>query len=225
MTTIQWRDPGDCARRVYSQYGEEGVLEGLFANIGVTNRCLIDIGAGDGIALSNTRLFLEQGWHGARFDVAYAADVHQERITAENICDVLAKYNVSYEPDLLSLDIDGVDWYVLRTLLRGGYHPRVICCEINGTLPEEPSVVIAYDPAHTFDETNYYGASLGAYRRLCEAHGYRLVWVHVAANAFFVAKELVPPTAVVEWEFVPAPHWPTDPRGRPWHRLSDEDLA
>jgi hypothetical protein len=219
-----WRDPGDSPHRVFSQTGEEGVLEALFANIGETNRYLVDIGAGDGKTLSNTRLFLERGWHGARFDVNYAADVNQARITAENVCDVLAKYNVPCEPDLLSLDIDGIDWYVLRALFRGGHYPRVICCEINSTLPAEPPVAIVYDPAHGFDETNYYGASLGAYRRLCEAHGYCLVWVHAALNAFFVQAELVPPDAVIEWEFEPAPYWPVDPRRRAWHALGPEEF-
>ena len=220
-----WRDPGDSPHRVFSQTGEEGVLEALFANIGETNRCLVDIGAGDGKILSNTRLLLERGWHGARFDVAYAADVYQARIAAENVCDVLAKYNVPAEPDLLSLDIDGIDWYVLRALYRGGYRPRVICCEINSTLPAEPPVAIVYNPAHGFDETNYYGASLGAYRRLCEAHGYRLVYVHFALNAFFVPCELIPRDAVIEWEFEPVQCWPTDPKGRPWHLLGDAEYV
>jgi hypothetical protein len=221
-----WRDPGDGARRVYSQYGEEGVLETLFANVGETNRYLVDIGAGGaGSGLSNTRLFLERGWRGVRFDVVASDGVQAERITAENASDVFAKYNVPSEPDLLSLDIDGIDWYVLRELLIAGYRPRVICCEINGTLPAEPPVAIVYDPAHVFNETNYYGASLGAYRRLCEVHGYQLVWVHAAVNAFFVPESLIPHEAVVEWEFVPAPHWPVDPQLRPWHALTDEEYV
>ena len=220
-----WRDPGDSPRLVYSQTGEEGVLEALFANIGETNRYLIDIGAGDGVKLSNTRLFLERGWRGARFDVAPSGDVHAARITAENVCDVLAERNVPGEPDLLSLDIDGSDWWVLRAMLRGGYCPRVICCEINSTLPAEPPVTIPYNPMHAFDETAYYGASLGAYRRLCEAHGYRLVHVRFALNAFFVPSELIPPDAVIEWEFTPVQCWPVDPKGRPWHLLGDEEYV
>jgi hypothetical protein len=218
-----WRDIEDNVHCVYSQNGEDGVLDTIFANIGETNRYLLDVGAGDGMALSNTRLFLDRGWHGARFDANYAADVNQERITAENVCDILAKYNVPCEPDLLSLDIDGNDWYVLRALFRGGFFPRVICCEFNPDLPAEPPVAIVYDPAHDFDHTRYYGASLGAYRRLAEAHGYSLVYVLANYNAFFVAAELVPADAVIEWNFEVGEHWPLDPQQRPWHPITDEE--
>ena len=221
-----WRDPGDVFHKVYSQCGEEGVLEALLLNLGETNRYLVDLGAGGaGAGYSNTRLFLERGWRGARFDGEMSPGVIGAWITAENVCDLLAKQNVPCEPDLLSLDLDGNDWYVLRALLRGGFAPRVLCCEINSTLPAEPPVVIDYDPAHAFDRTNYYGASLGAYRHLCEAHDYRLVYVQAALNAYFVPRELVPPDAVVEWEFTPAPCWPVDPKGRPWHRLGVEEFT
>jgi len=218
-----WRDPADMFHRVYSQSGEEGVLETIFNNIGETSRYLVDIGAGDGMKLSNTRLFLERGWHGARFDANYAGDVNQERITAENVCDVLAKYNVPCDFDLLSLDIDGIDWYVLRSILRSDYRPRVICCEINSTLPAEPPVAVVYDPAFVFSECAYYGASLDAFRRLAKAHGYRLVHVQAHLNAFFVRSELVPDDAVIEVDFEQTQYWPPDPKQRPWHLLTDEE--
>jgi hypothetical protein len=221
MTT--WLDTlATRACRVYSQTGEEGILAAIFEAIGTTNKYLVDIGAGDGTALSNTRLFLEQGWRGARFDSNYAQDVHQERITAENICDILAKYNVPGEFDFLSLDIDGVDWYVLRALLRN-YHPRVFVCEINNSLPTVPPLIVEYHADHVFENCDYFGASLGAYSMLAEKHGYVLVHC-LPWNAFFVQGEFLPVGVKPEVKWAPQPSWPRDPKGRPWHAVTGEDL-
>lgn len=219
MTT--WVDTlGSKTRRVYSQTGEEGILEAIFAAVGTTNRHLVDIGAGDGTALSNTRLFLEAGWHGARFDAAYAGDVNQARITAENVGDVLAKYNTPGEFDLLSLDIDGFDWYVLRALLRGGYAPRVIVCEVNNAIPAEPALAIAYDPGFVFANNAYFGATVAAYRLLGAVHGYALAHVH-HFNAFLVRAELMPFGATPVINHVLYAGWPPDPR--PWVPITIED--
>lgn len=239
MSGKPWRDLGDCADNVHSQTGEDGILAALFDHVGTTNRYLVDVGAGDGVELSNTRRLLEQGWRGARFDAspdgagvpgaaapaaAPAGDVHQELITAENVGDVLSKYNVPCDFDLLSLDIDGVDWWVLRALLRGGYRPRVVVCEVNPCIPADPPVAVEYDPAFAFSGCDYFGASLGAFRRLAEAHGYRLVHVQGGFNAFFALRDLVPADAVIEIDFAPQPFWPPDPRRRPWHLVDVEDL-
>jgi hypothetical protein len=222
MTT--WLDTlSSCARTVYSQTGEEGILEGIFAAVGETNRCLVDIGAGDGTKLSNTRLFLEKGWHGARFDANYGADVYQQRITAENICDVLAKYNIPNEFDLLSLDIDGIDWWVLRALLRV-YSPRVFVAEINHQKPANPPMAVTYDPALVFKDSDYYGASLGAYCMLAESRGYTLVHCQ-PWNAFFVCKKLLPADAVPRIVWSPQQSWPPDPEQRPWYTITAEDLG
>jgi hypothetical protein len=83
--TSRLPDLSTCARTVYSQTGEEGVLEAIFSTVGETNRYLVDIGAGDGSTLSNTRLFLDRDWTGTRFDIVPHGDVHRAMVTAENI--------------------------------------------------------------------------------------------------------------------------------------------
>jgi hypothetical protein len=218
-----WEDLSTQTRTVYSQWGEDGILARIFEGIGTTNKYLVDIGAGDGHNYSNTRLLLNNGWHGSLFDAAYAGDVHQERITAENVCDVLAKYNVPGEFDLLSLDIDGVDWWVLRALLKN-YHPRAFVCEVNPNLPIDPPVTVYYDPEFRFENCNYFGASVGAFRRLGDLHGYRIVYVHESTNAFFVQREYIPEQAKFEVYFAPRYSWPPDPRQRPWHPLTEAEI-
>jgi hypothetical protein len=225
MTT--WIDTlASSARKVYSQTGEEGVLEAIFAAIGPARGCLVDIGAGDGISLSNTLFFLERGWYGARFDANYATDeeftLYQERITAENICDVIGKYNVPREFDLLSLDIDGIDWWVLRSLLRV-YSPRVFVCELNNSLSATDPLAVVYDPEFIWTPDDYFGASLGAYRMLAESRGYALVHCQ-PWNAFFVRRELLPQGVEPQVTWAPFRSWSPDPRRRPWHTIAAADL-
>ena len=209
-------------RKVYSQCGEEGVILAILAAIGPGDRFLVDVGAGDGATLSNTKLLIDAGWHGPRFDGAYGGDVHQEYITAENIVDLLVKHEVPHEPDFLSLDIDGVDWYVLRAILRA-YRPRMFVCEINNSLPIYPAVAVAYDPGFRFSQCDYFGASLGAYHDLATHHGYQLVHC-MPWNAFFVRRDLLPAGGEPRLAWGPCPGWPVDPLRRPWVPITAGDL-
>ncbi len=208
-------------RKVYSQNGEEGLIDRLFDSLGTTNKVLVDIGAGDGFKFSNTRSLLEQGWSGSLFDSAHENEsVRREHITAENVCDVLLKHKVPYAFDFLSLDIDGVDWYVLRALLRGGFRPRIFVCEINTDLPAYPPVAVVYDPKFKFSSCNYFGASLGAFQVLGSAHRFTCVYVH-GINAFFASEELV--STPGRCRFHPAPAWGPDPLKRPWYEIRPGD--
>jgi hypothetical protein len=211
----------------YSQTGEEQVLDELFAQVGEGGRFLVDLGAGDGRTLSNTRLYLDRGWRGVRVDLV---DVPAEgvvgcRLTAENVCGLLEDHGVPDGFDLLSLDLDGNDWYVLRALFRGGFRPRVFLCEINGQLPEDPPATIVYNPAHAFDNCRYYGASFGAFRRLARHYGYTCVRLHRALNAFFVQRKLLPPGPEPVIPYAPNNSWGPDPKARPWHLITDAEIA
>jgi hypothetical protein len=212
-----WQNLAGQEKRIYSQCGEDGVIEAIFANIGTTNRILVDIGAGDYFAYSNTRHLLQTGWTGELFDCAPHGHVHQERFNAENACELLAYYNVTREPDLLSIDIDGIDWYVLRAILRGGYRPRVIVAEFNCSLLAEPPVTVEYDPAFQHDGTSYCGCSLGAYRVMGEKHGYLLAHQCGLLNAVLIRKDCLPPEAVAGdlRAFVLTTH-AADHLNRPW---------
>ena len=226
---MTWVDTLPSEPRIgYSQNGEEGVLEAIFAGIGDTNRYLVDLGAGDGKELSNTLALLESGWSGRRFDRQETVDgfeVVGADITYENVLQTLTTFHVPPDVDLLSLDLDGNDFYILRKILRGGFRPRVMVVEINPTLPEEPPVAIVYNPAHVFDSTNYFGASLGAFRRVCAAHGYCLVHILAGYNAFFVRDELVPFGSRPRFEWKPLQAWPADPTERAWHYLTDAECG
>jgi len=116
---------------------------------------------------------------------------HQECVTAENIQALFRKYQVPRVFDLLSIDIDGNDYWVWKTI--ADYHPRVVVIEYNSTIPPTESKSVPYDPNYMWDgSTNYFGASLLALARLGDQKEYTLVGCDSSGtNAFFVKQELV----------------------------------
>lgn len=195
----------DFERKVYSQHGEDGIIEIIFWQIGTTNKFFVEIGVGsvwsEGRFLdltkygleSNTRLLKKSGWQGIMIDAnEYPLNfgVKKEFITAENINEIFLKYNVPNEFDLLSIDIDGNDYWVWKALDK--YYPRVVIIEYNASYLPPQSVVIPYDPDFKWDKTSYFGASLCALIKLAREKGYTLVGCeNTGVNAFFIRDDLV----------------------------------
>lgn len=181
-------------RKVYSQNGEDGVIAAIFGLLGVTNRFFVEFGCEDATEC-NTRYLLENGWTGLLMDGNGVsrnpyATVHREYITAENINDLFRKYQVPESFDLLSIDIDGNDYWVWKAITS---RPRVVVIEYNAQVPAEDRKVIPYEPNFRWTGTDYYGASLLALRELAEQKAYSLVYCERAGvNAFFVADECLP---------------------------------
>jgi hypothetical protein len=143
----------------------------------------------------NTRLLAEQfGWRGVLLDGSDYPEkfgVKREFITAENVNELLAKYDVPRQFDLFSLDVDGNDYWIWSAL---EYEPRVVVIEYNATLGAGESKTIKYDPSFSWSSRgfpNYYGASLLALSKLGRRKGYVLVYANYV-NAIFVKRELVP---------------------------------
>jgi hypothetical protein len=212
-------------RRVYSQGGEDGVLERIFDCVGETNRYCVEFGAKDGRELSNTaHLRLNRGWRGLLMEASdpTAEGVVKEFVTAENINDLFARHGVPQSFDLLSIDIDGNDYWVWRALT--DFRPRVVVMEYNVYFRLDDPRTVPYDPDRIWDKTGYHGASLAALRKLGVDKGYSLVhtesWM---PNAFFVSSELlptefrdVPIEQVTDWGLFERP---VDPQQRPWQRV------
>ncbi len=179
-------------RREYSQNGEDGIIAAIFGMIGTTNRYYVEFGVEDGME-SNTRyLWKKKGWTGLLMDGGnenLAINLHREFITAENIESLFATYGVPAELDLLSIDIDGNDYWVWKAITH--YLPRVVIMEYNAHIPPEVSKTIPYNPSFCWDKTDYYGASLAALQKLGTEKGYTLVATDKnGVNAFFVRSDL-----------------------------------
>jgi hypothetical protein len=208
-------------KRYRSQNGEDGIIEAIFALIGVTNRFFVEFGVEDGM-MCNTRRLKERGWTGLQMDPRDPGGpgVKKEFVTAENIESLLEKYQVPRVFDLLSIDIDGNDYWVWKAI--AVRRPRAVVIEYNATMPPPVSRTIPYDPKFRFDETDYFGASLAALARLGREKGYTLVACDSRGiNAFFVDDALAgrfapPPIERLYRPFGPPHRVPPHAEGRPW---------
>jgi hypothetical protein len=197
--------------KAYSQNGEDGILLYIFSKIGTTNRCFVEFGIGDGTECNTANLSINFGWHGLLMDrddqnVAIAKRHYQNRlgtrfsdvkiikmlVTKENVNKVLLDNLLEREIDLLSIDIDGNDFWVWKAIT--GINPRVVVIEYNASMGYEKSLTVKYD--QNFDRYKkhasgfYYGASLAALTKLANSKGYILVGCDsTGVNAFFVRKD------------------------------------
>lgn len=188
----------------FSQNGEDGILDVLRGRLLRSNRYCIEIGASDGIECNTAWLLVAEQYSGlmiegdpelakrcrrmARYSIG--AECHQMFVTRESIpaLKALAWHD---DPDVLSLDIDGVDYHVAEALLDGGFRPRIVLVEYNAAFGPERSLTVPYRPDFSFAEAHpsrlYYGVSIAGWRRFFERRGYRFITVNRhGVNAFFV---------------------------------------
>ena len=190
----------------YSQGDEDGLIDEIFRRIGTTNRYFVEFGVGDGLQ-NNTAALLLGGWRGSwlegsdsdvariqqRFRQQLASDALRVRhtfITAENIETLFDELDVPAEPDLVSIDIDGNDYWVWQAIRR--WRPRVVVIEYNAIFGRSARCVVPYRPDRVWDGSSHYGASLGALEALGQEKGYALVGCcFQGTNAFFVRDDLL----------------------------------
>ncbi|MDA8991443.1 FkbM family methyltransferase [Opitutales bacterium] len=183
---------------VSSQHGEDGIVEKIFESIGATNKWCVDIGAHDGQFLSNSwRLVSQDQWSGVLVEAdptnfEKLASLYQDRSNVsclqEFVCEersidtLLEDKGIPNDFDLLSIDIDGMDYNLWAGLKK--YRPRVVIIEANASMG--PDVLfIQNDPGKRI------GSSALAMVELGREKGYELV-AHLVSNCIFVRKEDFP---------------------------------
>jgi hypothetical protein len=203
--TARFRDPLRLLAsgyRVFSQNQEDGMIAEVFRRIGVTSRRFVEVGVEDGLEC-NSAFLLTQGWRGAWIEgspnhaarartafAGYPIEVLDRRVTAENADALIAGLAGREELDLLSIDIDSLDYWVWQAIVT--VKPRLVVIEYNALWPPFIRKTVAHDPAMVWDGSSFSGASLGALEALGREKGYCLVGCSLAGvNAFFVRDDLV----------------------------------
>jgi hypothetical protein len=202
-------DIGEAEFRVFSQWGEDGIIQFLTQRIPIENEVFVEFGVQD-YRESNTRFLLEKdNWRGLILD---AGEAHREflksteigwrhwidAVTAfidrDNINDLIADAGIEGEIGLLSIDIDGNDYWVLEAI--EVVSPLILVVEYNSIFGPSAEVSVPYDPL--FDRAKahpswlYWGASLAALAALADRKGYALVGGNRAGvNAFFVRRDVL----------------------------------
>lgn len=178
--------------KVFSQNGEDGIVSELVRLLDPTP-FFVEFGVESGIEC-NTRALKHAGWCGICWDSDYAdpeRNLYRERITAENINDLFTKYRVPEHFGLLSIDIDGNDYYIWNAL-DARYRPAIVVIEYNALFPPDAARTIVYDADFRWDSSNYQGASFLALCRLGIRKGYRPVCAdRKGVNLFFVRQDLL----------------------------------
>lgn len=187
--------------KVFSQNDEDGIIREICRRLELDDSgTFLEIGVGDGSENNTLNLFL-RGWQGVWLGGEPLAYTHlserltfeQSWITRDNAADI-ARSKMNNRGlgtlDLLSLDIDGNDWYIAQSLLKAGITPKIFVVEYNGTFDAYGEWVMPYNATHTWDGSAYFSASLASYRRLLDQHDYFLAACNVTgANAFFVKND------------------------------------
>lgn len=181
----------DFKNNIYSQFGEDGIIEKIFNIIKPEFNTCIEFGAWDGIHLSNcANLIKNKKWNGVLIESDESRYLDLKKNYKESTCinefvdnksnslyNILDKYKLSKNVDLLSIDIDGNDYYILESLL---IRPKLIIIEYNPTIP------YWIDVYQTID--NNFGSSPLALKRLAEHKGYKLISA-TDVNMFFIEEK------------------------------------
>jgi ABC-type polysaccharide/polyol phosphate transport system ATPase subunit len=189
--------------QVYSQNGEDGILNEIFRRVGVGCRHFVEFTCAAGCGYNCVRLAVEEGWRGLFVEpdpshlqllLGWCGDVPgvrciQVEVTSANIEALLAEHGLPRDLDLLSINIAGNDYWVWAAVQQ--WSPRVVAIEYNAMHPPTRRWVMKENPFYKWNGTSYFGASLASLAALGEKKGYTLVATNSSGvHAFFVRDDL-----------------------------------
>ncbi|HUR12751.1 MAG TPA: hypothetical protein VM012_15350 [Flavitalea sp.] len=195
--------------QVFSQWGDDGIIQYLVNKIDIPNKTFIEFGVED-YTESNTRfLLINNNWTGYVLDgspenaeyikndsVSWRYELHSAGafITRENINELIGKVNFEKEVGLLSIDIDGNDYWVWKEI--NGINPVIVIAEYNSVFGKNTKWTVPYDASFVRRDKHvsnlYYGASLDAFIALGKEKGYHFIGCNSKGNnAYFIRKDKI----------------------------------
>lgn len=195
--------------QVYSQFGEDGIIQWLIHNVDIDKKIFVEFGVED-YSEANTRfLLMNNNWSGLVIDSnaanmerlrnwecmwKYDLSVVTDFITKDNINSIITNAGFVGDIGILSIDLDGNDYWILEAI--NCVSPRILICEYNNIYGSEKKVTVPYDPIFIRTEKHYsnlyWGASISAYQGWAIRNGYYYMGSNLAGNnAFFVRQDCI----------------------------------
>ena len=231
MSSISWRnqqDPFDLTSkefRVFSQWGDDGIIQYLIHILNIENKNFIEFGVGNYYESNTHFLLVNNNWSGFVIDGSqkcmdivrnnpffwrYDLSLKTAFINKENINDILLESDFE-NIGLLHIDLDGNDYWILDSLDMNKYGPDILILEYNSNFGPERSITVPYDPLFSCINAHYsgqyFGASISALDSLAQQKGYYYIGSNSSGNnAYFLKNKfsnIIPPQKIDEC-FLPA---------------------
>ena len=192
--------------RVFSQFEEDGKLLFIFSIIGMENNVFVEIGSDDGVNSNSANLYFNFGWRGLFID-GNAKSINRgkkffnkyphpwfykpkftcAKVTRENINALIEESGYTGEIGLLSIDIDGNDYWIWDAIKV--IDPKVVIIETHNEFGLN-NIVVPYDSDYAYPGKHpvYHGASPVAMNKLANKKGYRLVGANELGFNFIFVK-------------------------------------
>ncbi len=192
--------------RVFSQFEEDGKLLFVFSIIGMDNKVFVEIGSDDGVNSNSANLYFNFGWRGLFIDGNpksinrgkkffnkyphpwfYKPKFTCAKVTRENINTLIEESGYAGEIGLLSIDIDGNDYWIWDAIKV--IDPKVVIIETHNEFGLN-NIVVPYDSDYAYPGKHpvYHGASPVAMNKLANKKGYRLVGANELGFNFIFVK-------------------------------------
>jgi len=196
--------------KIFSQFGDDGLIQYLIKNIKIENEIFIEFGVEDYYEANTRFLMMNNNWKGFVIDGSeenmvslrkqgwywkYSLKSRAVFVTRENINGLLAETGFK-NIGLLHIDIDGNDAHILTDLDLTELNPSIIIMEYNSVFGKERPISVLYDKGFVRTKKHYsnlyFGASLAALTYIADKKGYRLIGSNLAGNnAYYVRKDLL----------------------------------
>ncbi len=196
----------DVEFKVYSQWGEDGIIDWITNKFPNLPKSFLEIGTENYLEANTRFLLINKNWDGYLVEAdkeavkkiksqkiywKYNLKVVNDFVTKDNINNVIKKLGVPKKLGLLSVDIDGIDYWVLKQL--SIVDPAIIVCEYNSLYGLKESITVPYKKNFTRSKEHYsnlyFGASIQAFKSLLNQKNYILLGTNSAGNnAFFIKK-------------------------------------
>ncbi len=200
---------GDLEFKVFSQFGDDGIIQYLVSRLGFKNKTFVEFGVED-YRESNTRFLLQHnGWTGFVMDSSpenidslknssfywqHQITAQSVFVTAENINQLLSSATGDWPGiDILHIDIDSTDYWIWKALT---VNPGLVIMEYNANFGIDRALTVPYQPSFDRNAAHhsnlYWGASLKALHTLATDRDYRFIGCNSAGNnAYFVRSDLM----------------------------------